>query len=112
MQSQCFVDLEHDREGSQAYPLTQTVHGDRPDLLCLGLRVLPQASGRGRQANLKGVDPPNVRRDWKYGDYTAPKACGDGIGTIVAYDDGWAALTCFRAAARIEIDNPDLPSAH
>jgi hypothetical protein len=112
MQSQRFVDLEHDRDGHQPYLLTQALHGDRPDLLCLGLRVLPQASGRGQQPNLKWVDPPNVRRDRKYGDYAAPKAGRDGIGTIVAYDDGWTALTRFRAAARIEIDNSDLPTSH
>ncbi len=112
MQSQRFVDLEHDRDGHQPYPLTQAFHGDRPDLFCLGLRFLPQASGRGQQPNLKWIDPPNVRRDGKYGDDTAPKSGRDGIGTIVAYDYGWTALTRFRAAARIEIDNSDLPTPH
>jgi hypothetical protein len=48
----------------------------------------------------------------KYGDYTAPKAGRDGISTIVADDDGWTALTRFRAAARIEIDNADLATPH
>jgi hypothetical protein len=36
----------------------------------------------------------------------------DGIGTIIAYDDGGTALPGFRAAARIEIDNSDLPTPH
>jgi hypothetical protein len=112
MQSQRFVDLEHDRDGYQAYPLTQAFHCDRPDLLCLGLRVLPQASGRGRQANLKWVDPPNARCDWKYRDDTAPKTGRDGIGSIVAYDNGWTALTRVRAVAWIEIDNSNLPAPH
>jgi len=112
MQSQGFVDLEHDREGNEPYQLAQAFYGDRPDLLCLGLRVLPQASGGSGQANLKGVDPPNVRCDGKHRDYTAPKAGRDGIGAIVAYDDGWTALTRLRAAARIEIDNSDLPTPH
>ena len=40
-----------DGDGHQPYPLTQAFHGDRPDLLCLGLRVLPQASGRGPDRN-------------------------------------------------------------
>ena len=112
MQSQGFVDLEHDRCGNLPYALTYAFHGDRPDLLCLSLRVLPHAGGRGRQANLKRVDPPNVRGDWNYGDYTAPKAGCDGICAIVAYDDGRTALSRFRAAARIEIDDSDLPSPH
>ncbi len=112
MQAQGFVNVEHDRGGNQPYALTQTFHGDRPYLLCLGLGVLPQTSGRGRQANLKWVDPPNVRSDWKYRDYPASKAGRDGISTIVAYDDGRTALTRFRAAARIEIDDSDLTSPH
>jgi hypothetical protein len=78
----------------------------------LSLRVLPQATGRGWQANLKWVDPPNVRCDWKYRDYTAPKAGRDGIGAIVAHDDRWTAFTRFRAAAGIEIDDSNLSPLH
>jgi hypothetical protein len=112
MQSQRFIDLEHDRGGNQTYPLTEALHGDRPYLLCLSLRVLPQATGLGWQANLKWVDPPNVRCDWKYRDYSAPKAGRHGICAIVAHDERWTAFTCLRAAAGIEIDDSNLASPH
>jgi hypothetical protein len=32
MQSQRFVDVEHDRDGHQPYPLTQAFHGHRPEM--------------------------------------------------------------------------------
>jgi hypothetical protein len=112
MQSQRLIDLEHDRGGNQPYPLTEALHGDRPDLLGLSLRVLPQATGHGWQANLNWVDPPNVRCDWKYRDYTAPEAGRDGVGAIVAHDERWTAFTRLGAAAGIDIDDSNLASPH
>jgi hypothetical protein len=112
MQSQRFVDLEHDRGRNEPYALTQAFHGYRPDLLCLDLRGLPQATGGSRQANLKRVDPPNVGCDWKDRDYTAPNAGRHSIRAVIAHDDGRTALARLRAPTWIEIDDSDLPSPH
>jgi hypothetical protein len=110
MQSQRFVDLKHDRGRHEPYGLAQPFHGNRPDLLCLDLRVLPQATGGSRQVNLKRVDPPNDGSDWKDRDYTAPDAGRHGIRAIIAHDDGRTALTRLQTPTWIEIDDSDLPS--
>ena len=108
MQSQRFVDLEHDRGRNVPYALTQAFHGNRPDLLCLDLRVLPQATGGSRQANLKRVDPPKLEVIGRTVITPRPIRAATAF-AIIAHDDGRTALTRLPAP---EIDDSDLPSPH
>jgi hypothetical protein len=93
MNSESFVDLEHERSWHRAEPVSDTLNRHRSHLFGLGFGVSVQSAGRGRQENLKRVHPSDVGGHWHHGDHPTAELGGGGVGAVVGDDDRRSA-TC------------------
>lgn len=93
MNSESFVELEHERSWHRAEPVSDTLNRHRLHLFGMRLGVSIQSAGFGRQQDLKRVHPSDVGGHWHHGDHSTAESGGGGIGPVIGDDDCWSA-TC------------------
>ena len=112
MNAQGPVKLGDKHGGQLPQPAADALHGDRPDLLRLRLRVVREAGLTRGQEDLERVDPGDVRGHRDDRDHPPAEPGGGGVSRVVADDDGGPGLGGFRARDRVEGNADDLPAAH
>jgi hypothetical protein len=67
-----------------------------------------QRSGYVAEQALERVDPCDVSRRWDNSDDSPAETIGRGVGTVVAHDNGRAALVRLTPESRFKVDQADL----
>jgi hypothetical protein len=93
MNSEGFVELEHERSWHRAEEVLNTLNRHRPHLFGLGFGVSVQSAGLGREENLKRIHPCGVGGHRHHGDHPTAESGSGGVGPVIGDDDGRSA-TC------------------
>ena len=112
MEAEGVIKVGHEIEGDLADQAADSLNGDRPDLLGLGLGVAFEAGVGGDEQHLEGVDPVGIGGNGDHGDHSMSQSGGGGIGAIVADNHRGPGLGGLSAQSRAEVDDADLSSTH
>lgn len=112
MEPQRLVDLGHDGGRHPAESGSESLDGDRTDLLSLSLGVDAKAGSARRHEDLKREDPRGAAGKWDHGDDSSSQALDGGVGAIVADHDGGPPFGGLAAPYGIEIHQANLSAVH
>ncbi len=112
VEAEGIVEAGHEVDGNLADQAANSLDGDRPDLLGLGLGVTIETGIASGQQHLKWVDPLGVGCDGYNGDHSVSQAGGCGIGLVVADDYRRARPSSFSTDSGAEVDDADFSSTH
>jgi len=112
VETKYLIEFSHQILRSFSHGVLKSLHGNRPDLLCLGLGVVLQSGQAWGKQHWTWVDARDIRGHRHDGDDTPASSFGGNVRSVITDNDGRSSLVCLSVHCWFKVDHVDFTPAH